>query len=138
MSDVKIPMGRSYIICPACSVRINIFKSPQTGSIITNLTGLRFLGEGDGLMERFCEPGELWRVMEVVQPCPDKGRGRDCERENRGRCPNQRLVVRLRRERTLYKTCMYRRGRRIFDKGKRSPIGDRNLFSDAAPAPAEE
>jgi hypothetical protein len=138
VQDAKIPMGRSYVVCPTCTVRINIFKGPQAGSTITNLTGLRFLGEGDGLMERFCEPGELWRVIDVVHPCPDKGRGRSCERENKGRCPNQRLVVRLRHERTLYKTCMYRKGCRIFDKGKRSPVGERGISTGSTPVPTDE
>jgi DNA-directed RNA polymerase subunit RPC12/RpoP len=136
--DAKVPVGRSYIVCPRCSSRINIFKTPQAGSIITNLTGLRFLGEGDDLTERFCEPGEMWRVVDVVNPCPDKGRGRSCELENKGRCPNQRLVVRLRRDKTLYKTCLYRKGRRIFDKGKRSPVGERGFSSGSNPVPADE
>lgn len=138
MQDARVPMGRSYVLCPACSARINIFKSPQAGSVITNLTGLRFLGEGDGLMERFCEPGELWRVIDVVEPCPDKGRGRSCERDNRGRCPNQRLVVRLRQEKTVYKTCMYRKGCRIFDRGRRSAVGERGVPSDAGVVSADE
>jgi hypothetical protein len=136
--DAKVPVGRSYIVCPTCSARINIFKTPQAGSIITNLTGLRFLGEGDDFMERFCEPGELWRVVDIGHPCPDKGRGRSCEMENKGRCPNQRLVVRLRRDKTLYKTCLYRKGRRIFDKGKRSPVGQRGFSSGSNPVPADE
>ncbi len=125
--DAKVPVGRSYIICPECTARINIFKSVSAGAVVTNLTGLRFFGAGDGLLDRFCEPGEMWRVVEVVEPCPDKGKGRTCEIENKGRCPNQRLVVRLHRDKTLYKTCLYRRGRRIFDKGYRSPVGNRAI-----------
>jgi hypothetical protein len=127
--DARVPVGRSYIICPECAQRINIFKSVSVGAVVTNLLGLRFLGDGDGLLDRFCEPGEMWRVVDVVEPCPDKGKGRSCEMENRGRCPNQRLVVRLRRDRTLYKTCLYRKGRRIFDKGGRSPVGNRGISS---------
>jgi len=138
VSESKVPVGRSYIVCPKCSSRINIFKTVQAGAIITNLTGLRFMGEGDGLTERFCEPGELWRVVDVVQPCPDKGSGRSCEEENKGRCPNQRLVVRLRRDKMLYKTCLYRKGRRIFAKGKRSPVGDRGFSSGSCPVPVDE
>jgi len=101
--------------------------------VVTNLTGLRFLGSGDDLLDRFCEPGEMWRVVEVLEPCPDKGKGRHCELENRGRCPNQRLVVRLRRDKTLYKTCLYRKGRRIFEKGERSPVGERGVSSGLNP-----
>ncbi len=74
-------------------------------------------------MERFCERGELWRVINVVQPCPEKGKGKPCEIENKGRCPNQRLIVRLRFEKSLYKTCLYRRGRRIFEKSEDAPVG---------------
>jgi len=131
--DAKVPVGRSYIICPECAARINIFKSVGVGAVVTNLTGLRFLGAGDDLLDRFCEPGEMWRVVEVLEPCPDKGKGRHCELENRGRCPNQRLVVRLRRDKTLYKTCLYRKGRRIFEKGERSPVGERGVSSGLNP-----
>jgi hypothetical protein len=127
--DAMVPVGRSYIVCPGCGSRINIFKSLRIGAVVTNLTGLRFLGSDDGLLDKFCEPGEVWKVVEVVEPCPDRGRGRACEEENQGRCPNQRLVVRLRRDKTLYKTCLYRKGRRIFDKEKRSPVGDRGVSS---------
>jgi hypothetical protein len=82
------------------------------------------------LNERLAESGELWRVMDVVEPCPDKGKGRSCEGDNRGRCPNQRLVVRLSRDKKLYKTCLYRGGRRIFDKGYgRMPVGNCTLTS---------
>ncbi len=129
LGDGKVPIGRSYIVCPKCECRINIFKSFKVGSTVKNLTGLRFLGDSDDLSERFCEPGELWRVIDVVEPCPDKGKGRACEQENRGRCPNQRLVLRLSREKTVYKTCLYRKGRRIFDKGGRPPVGDRGVSS---------
>ena len=123
LPDQRIPLGRSYILCPGCNSRINIFKGVRTGGVLINLTGLRFSGCSDELMERFCEPGELWRVINVLQPCPDKGKGKPCELENMGRCPNQRLVVRLRSEKSLYKTCLYRKGRRIFDKSDDSPVG---------------
>ena len=129
LPDGKVPVGRSYVLCPTCNQRINIFKGVRIGSIIKNLIGLRFLGDNDDLNDRFCEPGELWRVVNIVEPCPDKGRNRACERENYGRCPNQRLVVRLRRDKTIYKTCLYRRGRRIFDKGGRSPVGNTGISS---------
>ena len=90
---------------------------------MTNLTGLRFLKNEGELSEEYCGPGELWRVVEVIQPCPDKGKGRACEVENKGRCPNQRLILRLSRDKTLYKTCMYRKSRRIFDRSGRTPVG---------------
>jgi hypothetical protein len=95
--------------------------------VLRNLAGLRFSGSADELMERFCEPGEFWRVVKVLQPCPEKGKGRACELENKGRCPNQRLMVRLRFEKTVYKTCLYRRGRRIFEKGDTAPVGRQAL-----------
>lgn len=129
LPDSKVPVGRSYILCPTCDHRINIFKGVRVGSIVNNLIGLRFLGANDDLNERFCEPGEFWRVVNIVEPCPDKGKGRACERDNHGRCPNQRLVVRLRRDKTLYKTCLYRGGRRIFDKSGRSPVGNTGISS---------
>lgn len=125
LPDEKVPVGRSYVICPRCSSRINLFMSVRPGAVVTNLTGLRFLGDTQDLDDRFCDPGELWRVVEVVEPCPDKGKGRACEVENRGRCPNQRLVIRLRGGKTQYKTCLYRQARQIFDKNRRAPVGDR-------------
>jgi predicted Zn finger-like uncharacterized protein len=124
LSDNKIPVGRSYVVCPNCASRINIFKSVAIGSIVRNLTNLRFLGGDNNFNDRFCEAGEMWRVVDVVEPCPDKGKGRSCEAQNRGRCPNQRMVVRLSRDSVLYKTCLYRNGRRIFDLGGRSPVGN--------------
>ncbi|AFM24193.1 hypothetical protein [Desulfomonile tiedjei] len=119
-----MPVGRSYILCPTCNSRINIFKGVRIGSVIRNLVGLRFLADKDGLNDRFCEPGESWRVVNIVEPCPDRGKGRACESENHGRCPNQRLVVRLRRDNIVYKTCLYRRGVRIFDRESRTPVGN--------------
>jgi predicted Zn finger-like uncharacterized protein len=127
--DQKIPVGRSYVVCPSCKVRINIFKGLGIGSVITNLVNLRFLASSGELEERFAEAGETWRVVNVIEPCPDKGKGRACELTNKGRCPNQRLVVRLSRDTTLYKTCLYRGGRRIFDKGGRAPVGSCALTS---------
>lgn len=121
--DEKIPIGRSYLLCPECESRINIFKGLPVGATAQNLTGLRFFGDQDDLFERHCEPGELWRVVEVLEPCPDKGKGRVCELENKGRCPDQRLILRLTRDKVLYKSCMYRKGRRIFDKSGRTPVG---------------
>jgi len=67
-------------------------------------------------------------VINVLQPCPEKGKGKPCELENMGRCPNQRLIVRLRFEKSLYKTCLYRAGRRIFDKSEDSPRWPRADF----------
>ncbi len=129
LPDDKVPVGKSYIVCPRCNSRINIFMSVTPGAVVTNLSGLRFLGDNDDLNDRFCDPGELWRVVEVVEPCPDRGKGRACEVENRGRCPNQRLVIRLRGDKTRYKTCLYRQGRRIFDKNRRPPVGNRGVSS---------
>ena len=129
LPDDRVPIGRSYIVCPKCNSRINIFVSVAPGATLTNLAGLRFLGDNENLNERFCDQGELWRVVEVVEPCPDKGKGRACEAENRGRCPNQRLVIRLRGDKTRYKTCLYRQGRRIFAKNRRSPVGNSGVSS---------
>jgi hypothetical protein len=129
LPDEKVPIGRSYVICPSCGSRINVFRSLRPGAAVINLTGLRFLADDENLNERFCDAGELWRVVEVVEPCPDKGQGRACEAENRGRCPNQRLVIRLRGEKTCYKTCLYREGTRIFDKSRRYPGGKRGVSS---------
>jgi hypothetical protein len=123
LPDEKIPIGRSYTQCPKCEARINIFKGFPVGALVQNQAGLRFLRGEDELYEEYCEPGELWRVVEVIQPCPDKGTGRACELENKGRCPNQRLILRLTRDKILYKTCLYRKGRRIFDKAGRTPVG---------------
>jgi len=85
------------------------------------------MADGSGLMERYCEPGEQWRVIDVMHPCPERGKHRACELENKGRCPNQRLVLRLRREKVLYKSCLYRKGRKIFEKGGRIPVGVRGV-----------
>jgi len=123
--DDKIPIGKSYLLCPECQSRINIFKGFPVGALIENLTGVRFFAEDEGLSDSHCEPRELWRVVDVIQPCPDKGKDRSCERDNRGRCPNQRLILRLHKDknRSLFKTCLYRKGRRIFDKAGRTPVG---------------
>lgn len=107
---------------------MNIFKGPPTGATLQNLVGVRFLGEAGDLVDRFCEPGEQWRVVNVVEPCPDRGTGKACELENHGRCPNQRLYVKLPNEHAVYRTCLYRKGRRLFDKDYRLPVG-RNLMS---------
>jgi hypothetical protein len=123
VANKKVPLGRSYFLCPSCGSRINIFKGLQPGALVTNLVGIRFLREGEGFHEEYCEPGELWRVVHVTEPCPDRGDDKDCERKNKGRCPNQRLVVLLERDQTLYRTCLYRNGRRIFDKAARHPVG---------------
>ncbi len=127
--DANVPIGRSYMICPNCRTRINIFKGFSVGATIQNLAGVRFFADENQFHEEYCEAGRMWRVVDVVQPCPDKGRGRACELENRGRCPNQRLILRLSGCRTLFKTCLYRGGRRIFDKLQRSPVGQRRLSS---------
>jgi hypothetical protein len=127
LPDEKIPIGRSYVICPSCGFRMNIFGGLRPGAVVINLTGLRFFADDENLNDRFCDAGELWRVMEVVEPCPDKGKGRACETENRGRCPNQRLVIRLRGEKTIYKTCLYRGGAQVFDKSRRYPSGKRGV-----------
>jgi hypothetical protein len=126
--DDKIPIGKSYLLCPECKSRINIFKGFPIGALVENLTGVRFFAEAEGLSDRHCEPRELWRVVDVIQPCPDMGKGRTCERENRGRCPNQRIILRLHKDRntSLFKTCLYRKGRRIFDKAGRTPVGKTN------------
>ncbi len=129
LADSRIPIGRSYVVCPKCDSRINIFKSVAVGSIIRNLTNLRFLGGDNNFNDRFCEAGEMWRVVDVVEPCPDKGKGRSCEAQNRGRCPNQRMVVRLSRDSTHYKTCLYRNGRRIFEIGGRKLRGDKRIHN---------
>lgn len=119
----KIPIGRSYFLCPKCDSRINIFKGLRPGTLVTNLVGVRFFRDGDEFHEEYCEPGELWRVEQVTQPCPDKGDDKACELNNKGRCPNQRLLVRLERNKMIYRTCLYRNGRRIFDKTSRVPVG---------------
>lgn len=121
--DRKVPVGRSFLICPHCEARINIFKGLPPGSTIVNLVGVRFAKEGDGLDDEYCEPGQEWRVVEIVAPCPDKGRGRACELENKGRCPNQRMLVRRRKDKTMYRSCLYRKGRKVFDKTSRTPVG---------------
>ena len=131
--DKRIPTGRSYFLCPQCEARINIFKSLPVGCQVVNLAGLRFFRHSDEFHEEHCEPGELWRVVDVVEPCPDKGKNRSCELENRGRCPNQRLILRLSRDRTLYRSCMYRNGRKIFERTTRSPVGAQIPISDIWP-----
>lgn len=123
VSDQDVPLGWSFIVCPACKDRIDIFKGAQVGMVLKNLAGMRFFAETDSLMDRYCEPGELWRVTEVIEPCPDKGRGRACEIQNRGRCPNQRLIVRLVRDTAEHKTCLYRKARLIFDIMNTYPVG---------------
>ncbi len=131
--DALIPIGRSFMLCPECGSRINIFKSLPVGAVVQNLTGLRFLRDEGEFCEQHCEPGELWRVVDVFSPCPDRGKGRDCERENRGRCPNQRLMLRLRKDRVLYKTCLYRKGRRVFDIAQRTAVGQTPPSSEVYP-----
>lgn len=138
LPDHKVPIGRSYILCPTCSARINIFKSVRPGTILKNLYGMRFQGPGEELADLFSEPGEQWRVVKVVEPCPDKGKGRACELQNRGRCPNQRLLVRRRKEVTVYKTCLYRQGRRLFEKGGRVPVGKINTSTAVLPPSQED
>jgi len=129
IAEWEIPLGRSYFLCPSCQSRINIFKGLQPGALVTNLVGIRFMSDGSGLCEEYCEPGELWRVVNVTQPCPEKGHGQDCEVANKGRCPNQRLIMRLDRDKVLYRTCLYRKGRKIFDKTARTPVGVPPPFS---------
>jgi len=133
MPDQEIPVGRSFMVCPQCQARINIFKGFPVGAIVQNLSGLRFMRNDGELCEHYCEPGELWRVVDVISPCPDKGRGRSCEAENSGRCPNQRIILRLRRDKILYKTCLYRKGRRIFDSAKRTAVGQQPTSSSIFP-----
>jgi hypothetical protein len=128
--DSKIPIGRSFFLCPHCHARINIFKGLKPGTLVTNLVGVRFLREGEEFHEEHCDPGELWRVVQVTQPCPDRGDDKECETKNRGRCPNQRLILRLDRDKMLYRTCLYRNGRRIFDKTSRVPVGSRPLMEE--------
>jgi hypothetical protein len=131
--DSEIPVGKSFMVCPICEARINIFKSFPVGAIVQNLAGLRFMRQEGELCEEHCEPGELWRVVDVFSPCPDRGRGRSCELENKGRCPNQRLILRLRRDKVLYKTCLYRKGRRIFDSAQRTAVGQTAPSSEVYP-----
>jgi hypothetical protein len=131
IEDRKVPIGKSYFLCPNCDTRINIFKGLQPGALVVNLVGVRFFHEGNEFHEEYCEPGELWRVEKVTQPCPDRGEDRECEINNKGRCPNQRLLLRLERDKKLYKPCLYRNGRRIFDKTSRTPVGSHPLFNYA-------
>ncbi len=133
LTEGRVPIGRSYLICPGCGGRINIFKGPPAGATVQNLVGVRFLSEARNLEDRFCEPGEQWRVVTVVEPCPERGRGKACEIENHGRCPNQRLLVRLPREQTIYRTCLYRKGRKLFDKDYRLPVGHTPMSTDSRP-----
>ncbi len=79
---------------------------------------------GDAFDDKYCEPGELWRVVEVVEPCPDRGQDKACEIENHGRCPNQRLLLRLSGDRILHKTCLYRKGKKVFELETRMPVGN--------------
>ena len=123
LTDVRVPIGRSCLFCPSCGARIKIFKGIPAGATVRNLLAVRFIGESGGLHDRFCEPGEQWRVVDVVDPCPDKGQGKACELENLGRCPNQRLYVRLPGESTIYRTCLYRKGRKLFGRDYRLPVG---------------
>ena len=112
----QVPLGKSYVSCPRCHARIDFFKKVVPGSNLSNLAEVRFMAEGDDLSEQFCEAGEEWRVVDVVEPCPEKGKGKKCEVENMGRCPNQRLVLRLSGKKSFYRTCLYRNGRKIFEK----------------------
>jgi DNA-directed RNA polymerase subunit RPC12/RpoP len=128
--DEKVPIGRSYFICPACDHRVNVFKGLKEGSMVKNLVGVRFFREDEGFHEEYCEPGELWHVVKVTQPCPDKGDDRECERNNKGRCPNQRLLMRLDRDNSFYRTCLYRNGRKLFDKTDRTLVGAQGLLSE--------
>jgi DNA-directed RNA polymerase subunit RPC12/RpoP len=133
LPDGKVPIGRSYILCPRCDGRITIYRGLKVGNTVKNLIGVRFLRDDDQMIDEFCEPGELWKVVEVLEPCPEKGTGRACERENFGRCPNQRVVVRLRGDTSLYRTCLYRKGRKIFDRGGHAPVGNRPPTSALRP-----
>jgi hypothetical protein len=80
------------------------------------------MDEGE-LFDEYCDPGELWRVIEVSEPCPHKDGQLECETQNRGHCPNQRLVLRLERTGKLYTSCLYRHGRKVFDATSRTPVG---------------
>ncbi|MFH0822850.1 MAG: hypothetical protein V2B18_08860 [Pseudomonadota bacterium] len=122
--DQKVPVGRSYIVCPKCDSRINIFKGLPVGTIVRNILGVRFFKDAGDFHDEFCEPGELWRIEEIIQPCPDREKGKSCEAENKGRCPNQKLVLRRLRDGTVHTSCLYRKGRRVFDKSDRAPVGD--------------
>ncbi|MDQ7785839.1 MAG: hypothetical protein RDU20_23360 [Desulfomonilaceae bacterium] len=128
--DDKVPIGRSYFLCPGCNRRVNVFKGLQEGSVVKNLVGFRFFRDGEGFNEAYAEPGELWHVVKVTQPCPDKGDDRACERENKGRCPNQRLLMRLDRDDSFYRTCLYRNGRKLFDRSDRTQVGAQGLLGD--------
>ncbi|MFC1836393.1 zinc-ribbon domain-containing protein [Thermodesulfobacteriota bacterium] len=130
VTDSKVPVGRSYMLCPTCRTRINMFKGVKPGVMLTNLMGLRFQRYGEDFHEVYCEPGELWKVIEVTEPCPHKDEDEECERRNKGACPNQSLIVRLNRDRQLYSTCLYRLGRRLFDKATRHPVGAVLPFED--------
>ncbi len=124
VSDAEVPIGRSYLLCPHCEARINIFKSFQLGATIRSVLGLRFLKESNDLFEEHCEPGQLWKVIDLITPCPDKGLGKACELENKGKCPNQRMLIRPVDKKTVYRSCLYRKGRRVFDKAiVRAPVG---------------
>jgi hypothetical protein len=107
-----------------------VFKGFQEGALVKNLVGVRFFREEEMFHEEYCPPGELWHVVRVTQPCPDRGEDKECEVKNRGRCPNQRLVLRLDRDNVLYKTCLYRNGRKIFDKSDRTMVGAHGLRPD--------
>jgi hypothetical protein len=43
------------------------------------------------------------------------------------------MVLRLRGEKSLYKTCLYRKRRKIFDKGGHAPVGERPPSSGLMP-----
>jgi len=133
LTEGRVPIGRSYLVCPRCGARVNIFKGPPAGATLQNLVGVRFLSGTSGLEDRFCEPGEQWRVVNVVEPCPDRGTGKTCEIENQGRCPNQRLYVRLPKEHAIYRTCLYRKGRKVFDKDCRLPVGHTPMSTGSRP-----
>ncbi|MDQ7785854.1 MAG: hypothetical protein RDU20_23435 [Desulfomonilaceae bacterium] len=127
----KVPIGRSFLLCPRCGSRVNVFKGAQAGAALLNLVGMRFLGDREHLEDRFCEPGEQWRVVSVAEPCPDRGKGKACEIENEGRCPNQRMYIRLPTEHSIYRTCLYRKGRKLFDKDCRLPGGSGPMITSS-------
>lgn len=129
--DGKVPVGRSYFICPTCGHRVNVFKGLVPGAVVQNLVGVRFLKGTDQFNEEYCEPGRLWRVVEVGTDCPHKLEDKHCERKHGSPCRNQRLVMKPERGKGLYTTCLYRNGRRIFDRASRTPVGAQDFwFSD--------
>ncbi len=136
--DAKIPLGRSYFICPPCGSRINVYKGCSPGMSLENLAGVRFFRGEESFLEEFRDRGHEWRVVEAIRPCPIKGTQKKCELENKGRCPNERLVLRLRHDRMLYKSCLYREGRRIFDVWDRPAVGKQPTTSALFPAYDED